>query len=264
MYEQKADDIAAELLDDPEILVTALERIYQMNMIPRRFDDRGTEQASHPSLERRVAHLRGEELPKPKILTPARVLLFVILFLAAMLFLFSRCFLGDWESVYDYQGSWADPVRSYELRIEEHPDDYDVLREAAIFYYYYGYDLEGIRTVEKAEKLGIDHQLLLIKGIMQYYLGRQGGAVESLEESYRMGGNVMALKWAAFVHVMRGESEAARIAVDECLLLIPRDPYVGEIDAYLDGRAKDLMPPGYLLVGEGKAGYFLWSYDYFE
>ena|GEM_PF-1982270 len=264
IYEEKADDIAAQLIDNPEILVTALERIYEMNMIPRRFDAHGSEKASHPSLERRVAKLRGVELPKPKRLTPARVVLFVIAFLVVMLFLLSRGFRGDWESSYDYQGSWADPIRSHEKRIREHPGDYDILKNAAIFYYYYGYDLEGLRAVGKAEKLKSDPQLLLIKGIMQYYGTRRGGAIESLEESYRMGGNVMALKWAAYVHEMRGESDAARMAVDECLSLIPWDPFVLEMDAYLDGRVKDIMPPGYLLVGGGKAGYYLWSYDDFN
>ena len=264
IYEQKADDIAAQLIDDPELLVTALERIYKMNMIPRRFDTHGSERASHPSLERRVAHLRGEELPKPKVLTPGRVVLFCIALLLMVLFLSSRCFFGGWESDYDYQGSWIDPVRSHELRIKEHPDDYDVLKDAVIFYYYYGYDLEGLRVAERAEKLGVDHQLLLMKGIMQYYLGRRGGAAESLEESYRMSGSVMALKWVAFVYAMRGENDAAREALDECLALIPWDPFVLEMDAYLDGRREDFILPGYLLVGEGKAGYLLWSYEYEE
>ena len=35
-------------------------------MIPRRFDKKGSENASHPSLERRIAQLKGEKLPKPK------------------------------------------------------------------------------------------------------------------------------------------------------------------------------------------------------
>ncbi|MBN1881464.1 MAG: M48 family metalloprotease [Deltaproteobacteria bacterium] len=264
VYEQKADDIAAELIDEPETLVTALERIYEMNMIPRRFDAHGSERASHPSLERRVAHLRGEDLPKPKKLTCGRVVLFIIAVLVVTLFLVSRNYYGDWESDYDYQGSWADPIRSHEMRIEEHPDDYEILKEAAIFYYYYGYDLEGLRTAEKAEELGVDHQLLLVKGVMQYYLGRRIGAIESLEESYRMGGNVMALKWAAYLHAMRGDGEAAREALDTCRMLIPWDPYMGELDTYLDGRAEYILPPGYLLVGEGKAGYLLWLYEYDE
>ena len=264
IYEQKADDIAAQLIDDPELLVTALERIHELNMIPRRFDAQGSERASHPSLERRVAHLRGADLPKPKKLTPRKIVLFIIAVMVVTLFLLSRSFFGDWESGYDYQGSWVDPIKSHELRIKEHPDDYDVLKEAVIFYYYYGYDLEGLRVVEKVEKLGVDHQLLLIKGIMQYYLGRRGAAIESLEESYRMSGNVMALKWAAYVHTMRGENEAARKVLDECSALVPWDPFVRELDAYLDGRQEDIILPGYLLVGEGKAGYFLWSYEYDE
>jgi len=264
VYEQKADDIAAGLIDDPEVLVTALERIHELNMIPRRFDAQGTERASHPSLERRVAHLRGEELPKPKKLTPRRLVLFILTFLVVTLYLVSRSFFGGWESDYDYQGSWVDPIKSHELRVKEHPDDYDVLRDAVIFYYYYGYDLEGIRLVERAEKLGVDHQLLLMKGIMQFYLGRRGGAIEALEESYRMSGSVMALKWVTFVHAMRGENEAARDSLDECTSLIPWDPFVPAMDAYLDGRREDVLVPGYLLVGEGKAGYFLWSYEYYE
>lgn len=65
-FETAADETAASLTGDPELLVKALEKIYRFNMIPRRFDRRGSEGESHPSLERRIAKLKGEELPKPK------------------------------------------------------------------------------------------------------------------------------------------------------------------------------------------------------
>ena len=65
-FEVAADETSASLMNDPTHLITALEKVYELNMVPRRFDKRGSERESHPSLERRVAELKGETLAKPK------------------------------------------------------------------------------------------------------------------------------------------------------------------------------------------------------
>ncbi len=77
-YEKTADLVSAELMGGPEPIIAALEKIYDLNMLPRRFDKKGSEKASHPSLERRVAELRGERIPPPKG-RKARIIVIVIL-----------------------------------------------------------------------------------------------------------------------------------------------------------------------------------------
>jgi Zn-dependent protease with chaperone function len=87
-FEKEADAVSATLMDDPEHLIGALEKIYALNMVPRRFDKKGTEKMSHPSLERRVASLRGEEMAPPKK-RPIRVIIFlgiVVLLIIYILF----------------------------------------------------------------------------------------------------------------------------------------------------------------------------------
>ncbi|MBN1574290.1 MAG: M48 family metalloprotease [Deltaproteobacteria bacterium] len=85
-FETAADEIAASLTGDPMLLVKALEKIYELNMIPRRFDKRGSEEESHPSLERRVATLKGEKLDRPKR-SVFRIIIWSVFFVVLLIFL---------------------------------------------------------------------------------------------------------------------------------------------------------------------------------
>lgn len=91
-FEAAADETAASLTGDPEHLVGALEKIYDLNMVPRRFDKRGSERETHPSLERRVAALKGEDIGKPKR-SILRILVRSLFFIVLLIFLF-YIFLG--------------------------------------------------------------------------------------------------------------------------------------------------------------------------
>ena len=86
-FEAAADETAASLTDDPGHLVGALEKIYDLNMIPRRFDKRGSEGETHPSLERRVAALKGEDIGKPKK-SILRIIVRSLFFIVLLIFLF--------------------------------------------------------------------------------------------------------------------------------------------------------------------------------
>lgn len=86
-FETVADETAASLMGDPGLFIGVLERIYDLNMIPRRFDKRGSEGETHPSLERRVATLKGETIEKPER-SILRLLLRSVFFVVLMIFLF--------------------------------------------------------------------------------------------------------------------------------------------------------------------------------
>jgi Zn-dependent protease with chaperone function len=85
-FETAADETAASLTGDPMLLVNALEKIYELNMIPRRFNRRGSEGESHPSLERRVAALKGEEIERPKR-SVFRIVIWTVFFIVLSIFL---------------------------------------------------------------------------------------------------------------------------------------------------------------------------------
>jgi Zn-dependent protease with chaperone function len=63
--ETAADRRAAELTGDPELLVGALVRLHQYARLPRRWPHDMEAGASHPSLARRIAALRGDAAPAP-------------------------------------------------------------------------------------------------------------------------------------------------------------------------------------------------------
>lgn len=92
-FETEADETSASLMNDSTHLITALEKVYKLNMIPRRFDKRGSERESHPSLERRVAKLKGETLEKPKrsiVRSLFRILIRLLFFVVLVILL--TCF----------------------------------------------------------------------------------------------------------------------------------------------------------------------------
>lgn len=57
-YETDADRRAIELCGDPDALIRALTRIYEINHIPRRWSALTEERATHPSLARRIRTIR--------------------------------------------------------------------------------------------------------------------------------------------------------------------------------------------------------------
>jgi Zn-dependent protease with chaperone function len=63
--ETAADARAAELMGDPEVVVRALVRLHQYARLPRRWPHEMETGASHPSLVRRIAALRGGAGPAP-------------------------------------------------------------------------------------------------------------------------------------------------------------------------------------------------------
>lgn len=63
--ETAADARAAELMGDPEVVVRALARLHQYARLPRRWPREMEAGASHPSLARRIAALRGGAGPAP-------------------------------------------------------------------------------------------------------------------------------------------------------------------------------------------------------
>ena len=63
--ETAADARAAELMGDPEVVVRALVRLHQYARLPRRWPHEMEAGASHPSLARRIAALRGGAGPAP-------------------------------------------------------------------------------------------------------------------------------------------------------------------------------------------------------
>jgi len=52
-YELEADKFSASVVGD-EVFVKAMERLHEVNFLPRRFDEKGRENMSHPSLEIRT------------------------------------------------------------------------------------------------------------------------------------------------------------------------------------------------------------------
>jgi Zn-dependent protease with chaperone function len=74
-HETDADQRAVELCGNPEALIRALTRIYEINHLPRRWSSQLEERATHPSLARRIRAIRGhaatpDTAPSP---TAARV-----------------------------------------------------------------------------------------------------------------------------------------------------------------------------------------------
>lgn len=58
-HETDADQRAVELCGDPDALIRALIRIYEINHLPRRWSAQLEERATHPSLARRIRAIRG-------------------------------------------------------------------------------------------------------------------------------------------------------------------------------------------------------------
>ncbi len=58
-YEMEADRLATELVGK-EAYIKALEKIHEMNLIPRQFTENGKETLSHPSLEARIKAVEHE------------------------------------------------------------------------------------------------------------------------------------------------------------------------------------------------------------
>lgn len=71
--ETAADRRAAELVGDPEAVIRGLTRIHQYSRLPRRWPPEMEGGATHPSLARRVAALRGESAAAPPLLATAAV-----------------------------------------------------------------------------------------------------------------------------------------------------------------------------------------------
>jgi Zn-dependent protease with chaperone function len=52
-YELEADTFSASVVGN-EVFVRAMEKLHEVNLLPRRFDDKGKENMTHPSLEMRI------------------------------------------------------------------------------------------------------------------------------------------------------------------------------------------------------------------
>lgn len=266
--EEIADKTAADLTGDPEDLVSALERIYELNMVPRRFDKRGSEEQTHPSLERRVAKLRGEDIPKPKRLTPKRIIIvFVMVFLLTAIFFYylnrddQRYYLYQfaWDGSLVYQSVWVELIRTYEMRLERDPSDFDALKGLAVQYYLYGYFEDALLILNRCDDIGEDHKLLTLKGILLYFERDDlDGAIKAMEGAYEIGGTIPSARWAAYLNAINGDKDRAKRYIREVLSQVPDDAFSIELSLSLDEKTDEMVFPGFWVITEGKGGYVMW------
>ncbi len=172
-YETRADATATELMGETEAVIGALEKIYALNMIPRRFDKKGSENASHPSLERRIAQLKGEKLPKPK--KKIGVLLIIIISVLILVCLRLLSYYGERSLAPAYPGTpYGYTVASLEERLAEDPNDFEALKRLAIEYYSIEEDKRALETIDRALAVKRDPGLLTAQGIHPGMGGRRG------------------------------------------------------------------------------------------
>lgn len=66
-FEKEADLFALKAIEDADVVITGLEKIYNLGILPERFAPSEEKRLSHPSLVRRKMYLReaaGQEIPK--------------------------------------------------------------------------------------------------------------------------------------------------------------------------------------------------------
>ncbi len=251
-FEARADKTAAELMGSTEKVISALEKIYTLNMIPRRFDKKGSENASHPSLERRVAELRGQPLPRPRGRAKRMLLLILLIFIVAALILLVRGLLRYGTSAGDrsYQYSWVDVTTPLEERVAGEPDNFEALKRLAVEYFLMEEDDLALEKTDRALALKKDPGLLVIRGLLLEFAGDRTGALASMEEAGREGrGSTLSLKWAAVLAAENADEKKARGFIAEIVKVRPDDPFVREMEARLAADGSASLPfAGYCVV----------------
>lgn len=245
-FEDQADKTAAELMGETEKVISALEKIYTLNMIPRRFDKKGSENASHPSLERRVAQLKGEELPKPKRNLKRTVIvwlcLVVLMVLILLLYPWRRPDVPVGEG---YQYSWVDVITALEETVAVEPDNFEALKRLAVEYYLIGEDDLALEKTDRALALKKDPGLLVMRGLLLEFRGDRNGSLEAMEDASREGGSTLPLKWGAILAAEAGDAKKARRFMADIVKISPDDPFTGEMEKRLAGGTAPIPFVGY-------------------
>jgi Zn-dependent protease with chaperone function len=245
-YETTADRISSELMGGPEQMIAALEKIYLLNMLPRRFDKKGSENASHPSLERRVAQLKGEELPKPKRNLKRTVIvwlcLVVLMVLILLLYPWRRPDVPVGEG---YQYSWVDVITPLEETVAVEPDNFEALKRLAVEYYLIEEDDLALEKTDRALALKKDPGLLVMRGLLLEFRGDRNGSLEAMEDASREGGSTLPLKWGAILAAEAGDAKKARRFMADIVKISPNDPFVREMEKRLAGGTAPLPFVGY-------------------
>jgi Zn-dependent protease with chaperone function len=252
-FEARADTAGAELTGGPEPMIAALEKIYRLGMLPRRFDKKGSENASHPSLERRVAQLRGEKLPKPKRNIKRTVILWLgVVILMVLFFLFRS---GSRRGVYvggEFQYVWVNVAAALEERLALDPDDFEAAKRLAIAYWLTEEDDAAAAAVERALSLRQDPGLLMVRGFIRDFYGDRAGALAAMEEAWKAGGATSAAKWAAVLAASLGDPATAGRYTGYVARDVPHDPFIHQMEAYYAGLSKDLTFSLYAIAFQGR------------
>jgi heat shock protein HtpX len=252
-YESIADRISSELMGGPEKMIAALEKIYRLNMLPRRFDVKGSENATHPSLERRVAQLRGEKLPKPRRNIRRTVILWLCVVILMVLFLLFRT--GRKTGVHvggDFQYAWVNVAAALEERLALNPDDFEAAKMLAVEYWLMEEDDAAAAAVERALSLRRDPGLLMVEGFIRDFSGDRAGALAAMEEAWKAGGATSAAKWSAILAADLGDRAAADRYVEYIARDVPDDPFIHEMETYNGGSSRDLTFSWYTIVFQGR------------
>jgi len=249
-YETRADATATELVGGPEAVISALEKLYALNMLPRRFDKKGSENASHPSLERRVAQLKGETLPRPK--RRARVILIIALVVLILSCLRLIVYFDERSAAPASPGySGETVILSLEERLAGNPDDFDALKRLAIEYFFVEEDERALEMIDRALGVREDPGLLVLKGFILDWRGEPGEALAVMEEAVREGGGPQSLRWAIVLAVGIGDIGKAQDYLTRLKAIAPADPYAGAMESYLSGDGEYSPFPDYVIVFQG-------------
>ncbi len=219
-------------------------------MLPRRFDKKGSENASHPSLERRIAQLKGEKLPKPK--KKIGVLLVIVISVLILVCLRLLSYFGERSLAPSYPGySYGDVIGSLEERLAEDPDDFEALKRLANEYYFLEEDGLALKTIDRALAVKRDPGLLLLKGVILEWMGDLGGALAAVEDALGAGAGPQAFRWAAAVAVELGDMKKAHDYLSALRAIYPEDPYGEKMERYLSGDGGEYPFPDYTIVFQG-------------
>ncbi len=249
-FETRADQTAAGLMGGAEKVISALEKIYSLNMVPRRFDRKGSENASHPSLERRVAVLRGESLPRRvgRVRRIVFLLAAIAIVLTAILVIYTRGFERTSGNGPNSQYSWVDVIGPLEDRLAVDPDNFEVLKRLAVEYFLMEEDERALDKIDRALALKSDPGLLTLRGILLNFRGDRAGALSAMEEASREGKSTLALKWAAIMADGVGDKERARTYIAEIATIRPDDPFIREMKERSSGGTVSYPFVGYSVV----------------